>query len=239
MLLAMPYPYPDETVYSLCARLAHRLMIPRRSGVNELIFGRSRKKHAIGLPQGLNRLVTFYPYMDTQQLIDAHTALPFYAPFLSAERHQLIRQRMMEDGKQAITILPKSDMPILSPPKQLRYCPACAAEHRSQYGETYWNRLHQLPGIVVCHKHRCWLESSDVSVERSGYDAAKFAIPPSDKSICRMVEDEDSHLLTLADNALSLFDMQGKHSDLRTRYMVTMAEQGYATYSGTIRTERL
>lgn len=48
--------------------------------------------------------------------------------------------------------------------KYMRYCPLCAAIDRKKYGETYWHRKHQLPGVEICLEHRCRLEDSSVGI---------------------------------------------------------------------------
>ena len=35
-----------------------------------------------------------------------------------------------------------------------------AVADREKYGETYWHRKHQLPGVEICLEHRCRLENS-------------------------------------------------------------------------------
>jgi hypothetical protein len=53
----------------------------------------------------------------------------------------------------------------------VRYCPACIAEDQKYHGETYWRRLHQAPGVLICPVHGTWLENSHV---RSSSSAAKL-----------------------------------------------------------------
>ncbi|MBR1752184.1 MAG: TniQ family protein [Ruminococcus sp.] len=50
------------------------------------------------------------------------------------------------------------------PDRRLRYCPVCAADDREKYGETYWHRVHQIPEISVCAKHRCRLVSAKYKI---------------------------------------------------------------------------
>ena len=45
--------------------------------------------------------------------------------------------------------------------KRLRYCPACAVNDLRTYGEQYWHRLPQLPGIMVCPEHGLEIMESD------------------------------------------------------------------------------
>jgi hypothetical protein len=51
------------------------------------------------------------------------------------------------------------------PPKFFRSCPACDRANRRQYGETYWRRLFQLPGVEVCPTHEVFLARSDVRLD--------------------------------------------------------------------------
>jgi len=51
--------------------------------------------------------------------------------------------------------------------KCLKYCPLCATEDISSYGETYWHRQHQLSEMLYCAKHRVRLIDSDILVKRA------------------------------------------------------------------------
>ena len=43
-----------------------------------------------------------------------------------------------------------------------RYCPECMKDQRSKFGEYYWRRIHQLPGLGFCKRHSCLLECSTI-----------------------------------------------------------------------------
>src|SRR4030042_7010586 len=47
-------------------------------------------------------------------------------------------------------------------PQFLRYCPECVSEDFERWGETYWRRTHQLPGVLVCTDHKGGLANSVV-----------------------------------------------------------------------------
>jgi hypothetical protein len=38
--------------------------------------------------------------------------------------------------------------------ERFRFCKSCWADDTEVFGEPYWHRLHQLPGVLVCHLHR-------------------------------------------------------------------------------------
>jgi hypothetical protein len=50
-------------------------------------------------------------------------------------------------------------------PLWLRYCPVCVNYDKENFGETYWHRLHQVPGVKVCPLHHVFLEDSSVSTQ--------------------------------------------------------------------------
>ena len=52
-------------------------------------------------------------------------------------------------------------------PEYLRYCPICADEDSVLFGEPYWHRVHQLPGMAYCMKHRVRIMSSGVKMHET------------------------------------------------------------------------
>jgi hypothetical protein len=38
--------------------------------------------------------------------------------------------------------------------ERFRFCKSCWADDTAVFGEPYWHRLHQLPGVMACHLHR-------------------------------------------------------------------------------------
>ena len=47
---------------------------------------------------------------------------------------------------------------------KLRFCGTCLSQMRDKYGEAYWRRDHQLPGVLVCPDHARLLQESHVSL---------------------------------------------------------------------------
>lgn len=63
--------------------------------------------------------------------------------------------------------------------RAFRYCGLCAAEDRASKLRPYCRRAHQLPGVVVCHKHGCLLHESPVLTQRP------FETAMQNRGICR------------------------------------------------------
>lgn len=51
-------------------------------------------------------------------------------------------------------------------PEWLQFCPICTESDIQKFGESYWHRLHQVPGVKVCPIHNVFLEQSTASVRK-------------------------------------------------------------------------
>lgn len=52
-------------------------------------------------------------------------------------------------------------------PLHFRVCPFCVRVDREQFGEPYWHRIHQVPGVLACPHHSVYLENSSVYGSRA------------------------------------------------------------------------
>ena len=50
-------------------------------------------------------------------------------------------------------------------PRYFRFCPLCLKEDLQEYGEAYWHRLHQTPGVLACPVHAIPLSDSIVPIQ--------------------------------------------------------------------------
>ncbi|XOB66211.1 TnsD family Tn7-like transposition protein [Deferribacteres bacterium DY0037] len=105
---------------------------------------------------GLDNFFQHYKnyFKDVNQIIQTMTLLPYYRPFLDvwvyhrcveAMRLGTINSLKMEMGLAASRL--GADHP-------LKFCNDCIDEDIERFGTAYWHRLHQCPGIVICHKHK-------------------------------------------------------------------------------------
>jgi hypothetical protein len=80
-------------------------------------------------------------------LAEKHTMLPYFAMAMRPGTLGRIESALgREPG-----LLAQKEVWISCGP--LRLCPGCAQESISAYGEAYWKRIHQLPGVAVCAAH--------------------------------------------------------------------------------------
>lgn len=165
MLGFFPNPYPNELFYSICARFQQRVYYPSQISVIRDLFQTKNAIAIVDLPSRLNRFVAALPAghsYTVDNFIDNHTLLPFYSPFLPLERLQLIRQDMCSDNGSKIHTRLGIVAGFIEIPSHLRFCPLCMEDDRKQFGECYWHRPHQLPGVEVCSIHGVFLEKSRV-----------------------------------------------------------------------------
>jgi TniQ len=157
-------PFPDEILYSAIARYHRRTRNSCVAATARDLFGCEIRQMTVDLPSRLGFLVDRLPpghCYTVDRLIDEHTLLPFYAPFLPPKRLQQLRSDMAGapdggsiHGRSGILT---SHISL----EYLRFCPPCVDEDRARHGEPYWHRLHQVPGVAVCPVHMVFLEDSD------------------------------------------------------------------------------
>lgn len=160
-----PQIYPDELIYSVLARLYVHSGYPAYTFCAEDVFINKRVRPDMELLNVMKPEILEYlcKKMSMAELIKKHTMFPCYARFLPYER----RNRAFE----ALCSMGGNYNNLLAIPKQkngehryLRYCPLCAKEDRTLYGESYWHRSHQLAGVGVCPVHGCKLLNSSAII---------------------------------------------------------------------------
>lgn len=245
MIGFFPDPYPDELLYSACARFGDRSGYRNVATAARELFGSQTGIANIGFPNRLAHLISVLPSghgYSADKLIDDHTLLRFYSPFISTERVNVIREEMAGTQENRIHSRLGINAGRLSMPPKLRFCPECVKEDRRSYGEAYWHRVHQLPGIEVCPNHSVFLELSNAGwrerEDSSAFVSAEMAI--SELSPRQLDCHNQSHLLllNLAKEAQWVLNWRGtppSKSVLRSRYCNQLLTRGLAYYNGRIK----
>lgn len=168
MILQFPTPYPGELLYSTIGRYHLRAGNVYWKHTLEDLFGKRTISATAFLPSGICSLVkslSINTTIDEQTLIFDHTLYPFYSAFLQKEKANSIYEAMLSDDGKRIYMQSGMMASSIKQNKYFKYCPVCLKI--SNYGEMYWQRQHQLPGKLICLKHRVWLEDSTVSIIQS------------------------------------------------------------------------
>ncbi|MBD1842458.1 TniQ family protein [Cyanobacteria bacterium FACHB-63] len=249
MIGCFPDPYPDELLYSVCARFHDRVQYPNKKNIMRELFGDETAIATVGLPSNLKALVSALPpgsLYTVQRLINHHTLYPFYAPFLDPRQARQLWSDM--EGARGSSIYMRSGvMPsTVQSMEWMRFCPLCAQQNKEQFGEYYWHRLHQLPGVEICPNHNVRLLDSQVRVQnpqtRHVFVSAEQGIQLPKSRSFSLLNSHHRILLKIAQDATWLLHQTASPLGLdilAKRYRQLLAEQGLATYSGRVRVSEL
>lgn len=249
MISCFPDPYPDELFYSICARYSDRMQYPNKQSVVKELFGDQRIITRIELPGHLNDFVTALPsegYYTVDRLIDNHTLLPFFSPFFPPEVISLVREEMRGSSQQ----LSYGHLGLLAGHIQLftylRFCPLCVQEDKKQFGECYWHRLHQVPGVEVCPIHQIAVINSGVlkrnRSSKYNFISAECSISETKPSSLNLSVCDQENLLKISRDAEWLLKQQSLSSSsdyLHNFYVKNLYEHGLSTFKGRILRDKM
>lgn len=247
MICCFTDPYPDELLYSVSARF-HKLMKYKRPNYTSInLFGAKTAGASIDLPQRLGHLIENLPpshLYTVDSLIQENTLLPFYGAFLPHERVTRLKEVMEQGGRGGI-----STRTSIRRLKYFKFCIPCVIDDRKQYGQTYWHRIHQTPGVMVCHVHNNFLEQCNLDLRNKGVrlkfiDAENHMQQISQGTTRQLDLSNSSHrsLLQLAQDAAWLLQQRNLTCEtqvLRYRCRSLLIEQGFATHTGRVREAKL
>ncbi|MHB8886645.1 MAG: TnsD family Tn7-like transposition protein [Methylovirgula sp.] len=174
----IPELYPNETVYSFCARYQRRLQLATTQ-VKRDLFGTSNASTQGILASGLTHLASVlsaHRSISAIELIERHTLFPYFSAFVKSENRKRAINAMKESGTAAL-LLGVRTLSLSPVPGRLRHCPVCFEEMLAKHGEAYWRRDHQLTAAVMCPLHGAMLINSSVFVrpDTKSADLAGYA----------------------------------------------------------------
>lgn len=151
-----PAPLPDELLYSAFARFRDAMGPSSERSIIQTLFGSSTSTVIVDLPCRIDAFLSRLPPgnpLTARNIVQWHTTLPYYAPFLPPERVE--RTEALMHGNEGSTI---SGVLGLRPsriqtPQDLRFCDKCADSDWRRFSVRYWHRAHQLSSVMVCPKH--------------------------------------------------------------------------------------
>jgi hypothetical protein len=244
MLEHFPDPYPDEILYSVWARYGALVNYPSEADALEELFGKRQVGPSVDLPGHLQFFVRNLPHGHGYTLdffLFHHTLLPLYCPFWSGQRLAQIQEHMMKGDKSVHVDAGIANAGGVLSPLWLRYCPLCAKAERAQWGECYWHRLHQAPGVAICPLHHLFLEESTIRARSALREGRLF---PAERAI-HPVEYRSAtsspyfpFLMNLACDAQYLLEHRFAALDphfLYHQYGALLAQRGFTTPGGRVR----
>ena len=246
MLNWFPTPYPDELLYSVLARYHVWSGNTSPKMTIEDLFGKRTVRSVWDLPANFKILLSqLGTYWDANQLINNHTMYPYYAAFLLPKQAKQVRKSMLESDRSRIHTrigVAASNVKIKT---NLWVCSNCIKEDMETYGETYWRRVHQAPGVFICPKHETALEETIVSMKiqnQHEYIVASPLIERKKVNLNGLNKNEVQLLIKLAKATESLLKniyLQSMENTIRNKYLELLKQQGYASVNGFLKRDKL
>jgi len=246
MLGHWPEDNSDELIYSICARYKMRFNLSDFA-TRRILFGTRSTNDPAGLPTRLSYLASCIPSgfgISLADLVDKHTTVPLHRAFWDAEEQSQFTRALEDINSRFVGLQIKS---LSDRPTYLRFCPECVREEREQLLDgAYWHTLHQVEWVLVCPKHRVYLNDSTV---RRGADTTTAFVcadqviemqprvkPLKEGSKC------DMHLLWFAEQSAWLLSRPSIRFDpqaLVRLYKAKLAVAGLARFGGNLRAQEL
>ncbi|MCV4289026.1 TnsD family transposase [Pseudomonas capsici] len=160
-----PAAFPDETLHSVLSRYARLYGGGNRKAAFAGEPAATSFTQNVAFPSRLSDLVDSLPAgtdLSIDRIINRHTVLPYYTPFLTYDQLQHARASMAGDGS-GLMIKLGINASRIKYASRIRFCPECLSEDITKVGAAYWHRVHQLPGVLVCPHHRHFLKVLDPS----------------------------------------------------------------------------
>jgi hypothetical protein len=238
-----PTPYPDECYYSILCRYFVRSGSTTYKHTVKKLFGNAQcLSTSLFFPMRLDCAERWIPKgtaITRKTIAMDHTMYPYMAMVYS-ERFRKDMARVLSGRK------PQTNLERLGTqrswrlwPEYLRYCPRCVCEDKSLYGEPYWHRVHQLPGMAYCTKHHARLMDSDVPARATTtafYAASEQSLSENDNSSTHDVYSQHKELFLRIGQESEWLLQHGMdidwQFDLRAKYKILLREKDAATVQG-------
>jgi hypothetical protein len=195
-------PYDDEIFASWVRRYQRRILL---SGItfNKEFFGTNIYRDTLGFPSRISYFVNqikSVSEIDEDKIIRDLTLWPYYSFFVRKENQARVVEGIRGSGQRVnhIAGISGSGFSINRTPK---YCIKCCEEDMNKVGELFWHLSHQIPDVLICSKHNCFLEEALIDQftgnivladENTCQDAV---IRPCDNPIVRKVAERMTRLL--------------------------------------------
>lgn len=174
---------PGELLYSGLARFGQLRGITSPKALMSELHCRANMIATVDLPNNIGGLMAGLqqPPGRIADFVNNHTLFRYYTAFQSEEQRKAGWKAMI-GSEGSVHFLLGASVFRTGRPTHLQFCPVCRDEQDHKHGFPYWQRIHQLPGVVVCARHERCLRRSEVrlaATNRHAYIAASISVCPS------------------------------------------------------------
>jgi hypothetical protein len=171
MLPYFPVFYPNELLHSMLARYHRHTGDDSPKRTLDDLFANRHIRAGIALQAGLGALTARLPAncgLTPERLAAETTLLPYLTAFQPTGVRDWALTALTQSGAEAVNMRLGLAAGVVRLPGALRYCPVCRSEMLGRYGELYWRRDHQLPGVLVCPDHWAPLADAEIVLVKIG-----------------------------------------------------------------------
>ena len=241
-LTFFPTPYPDECYYSIfCRYFARSASLSNERTIHEL-FGKSQSLAAfVFMPRRLDLASTWLDKesgISREKLAYQHSAYPYFSITFPTSMMQDM-EKIIQTGEANRNLERRTIQKcrIKHWPEYLRYCPGCVRDDLEEYGETYWHRLPQLPGVKYCPRHFCLIQNSGVRLKDTtmAFLPASYALRSAPTEIVPQADSYKERYLQIAADTVWLLKhghKMGGCREIAAKYREIMIEKKLATVQG-------
>ena len=162
-MIYFPAPYENEILYSILGRYTVLNDSVSREAIVKELYSKNIISSGIDFPFAISRLISNLPLFSKiteESIIYNNTLYPFYSAFLPKSNSKFIYNSMLGDDGSKIYSKSGQASSTIKKNEHLRFCSQCFIEDMNKRGQSFWRRQHQIPSIIVCEKHRCFLHDS-------------------------------------------------------------------------------
>jgi Tn7-like transposition protein D/TniQ len=187
MIVYNVIPYKDEVLYSIIARYLYHSIGSNMHRSLIKLFGNGQIPACIDLPGSLDKLFNNLFFI---------SLYPFYQHFFKFEKRDRILKYMIEGGTSLVHVIAGINSSSMTRSRFPRYCPQCARESIQIYGEAYWKRVHNIPGMLLCTSHNVLLFTQELKLKKLNF--SQFVSPNELQQTSLLHEiNSDNNLLSI------------------------------------------
>lgn len=244
-----PTPYPDECLYSiLCRYFVRSGSTSNKRTVFELFDEAQNLASFVYLPRRLELVEGWVgkgSLITRERLASENSCYGYFSVAFPETMLQRMEEKIDKGGsdrsleRQMIQKCRRSHWT-----EYLRYCPECTKEDIENFGETYWHRLPQLPGIEYCPVHGTAIQDSSVHLKET-----TMRFRPASRALRRLDKEEESgkqihkekYLMIARDSEWLLSNGRRLNGcrEVAKKYKELFMEKGLTTAQGIRYTERI
>lgn len=169
--------------------------------------------------------------IDPEYVINNMTVFPFFKPFLPLERANSVQKGMLDDSRSVLAEMGiNAGNAFLKEGRIIKVCKVCLKSDEQDYGMSYLHRVHQVPGNLMCIKHKTPLSYFSVKNDVSNYDISIDSLYNDELPVFNIKQNIIDYFTSLGEDIE--FVASGGLSDfsadtVRERYSQRLQEKGY------------